>query len=78
MKIIWVLENIKQDNKFYTKLNTLLLLASVTLWKKNNPEDLVDTSEIDETFIFSPSEKNYSKDLVDTGEIIVSEGCMFY
>lgn len=39
MKIIWVLENIKQDNKFYTKLNTLLLLASVTLWKKNNPED---------------------------------------
>ena len=39
MKIIWVLENIKKDNSFYTKLNTLLLLASVTLWKKNNPED---------------------------------------
>lgn len=39
MKIIWVLENIKQDNNFYTKLNTLLLLASVTLWKKHNPKD---------------------------------------
>ncbi|RPG68918.1 MAG: hypothetical protein CBD07_001260 [Flavobacteriaceae bacterium TMED147] len=55
-----------------------LLYFSRTKIKKNNPEDLVDTSEIDETFIFSPSEKNYSKDLVDTGEIIVSEGCMFY
>ena len=30
-----------------------------------------------QTFIFSPSEKNYSKDSVDTGEIIVLEGCMF-
>jgi len=39
LKIIWVLENIKQDSTFYSKLNTLLLLASVTLWKKNNPED---------------------------------------
>ena len=39
MKIIWFLENIKKDNSFYTKLNTLLLLASVTLWKKNNPKD---------------------------------------
>ena len=31
-----------------------------------------------QTFIFHPSEKNYSKDFVDTGEIIVLEGCMFY
>ena len=55
-----------------------LLHFSRTKIKKNNTEDLVDTSEIDQTFIFSPSEKNYSKDLVDTGEIIVSDGCMFY
>lgn len=30
------------------------------------------------TFIFHPSEKNYSKDFVDTGEIIELEGCTFY
>ena len=32
----------------------------------------------DETFIFHPSEKNYSKDFLDTEEIIELEGCMFY
>ena len=52
-----------------------LLNFSSTKFKKYNAKDLVDKVE---TFIFSPSEKNYSKDLVDTGEIIVSEGCMFY
>ena len=31
-----------------------------------------------QTFIFSPSDKNYSKDLLDTGEIIEQQGCMFY
>ena len=30
------------------------------------------------TFIFSPSDKNYSKDFLDTGEIIELQGCMFY
>ena len=39
MKIIWVLENIKEDKKFYGKLNILLLLASVKLWKSHHPED---------------------------------------
>lgn len=39
MKIIWVLENIENDIKFYSRLNILLLLASVRLWKRNNPED---------------------------------------
>lgn len=44
MKIIWVLENIKSNyntREYYinSKLNTLLLLASVHLWKKNHPED---------------------------------------
>jgi len=31
-----------------------------------------------QTFIFHPSERNYSKDFVDTDEIIELEGCMFY
>ena len=31
-----------------------------------------------ETFIFHPSERNYSQDTVETDEIIVSEGCLFY
>lgn len=44
MEINWVLENIKKNNNsndFYvnSKLNILLLLASVHLWKKNHPED---------------------------------------
>ena len=39
MRIIWVLENIHNDRNFYSKFNTLLLLASVTLWKKNHPKD---------------------------------------
>lgn len=40
MKIIWVLENIQEDKDFYGKLNILLLLASVRLWKKHNPTDV--------------------------------------
>ncbi len=38
MKVIWVLENIKDDEKIFGKLNTLLLIASVKLWKKNHPD----------------------------------------
>ena len=30
-----------------------------------------------QTFIFHPSDKNYSKGLIDTGEIIEQEGCLF-
>ena len=52
-----------------------LLHFSSTKFKKYDSKDLVDKVE---TFIFSPSEKNYSKDFVDTTELIVSEGCMFY
>ena len=37
LKTIWVYENIQEDVKFYSKLNVALLLASVTLWKKNHP-----------------------------------------
>ena len=31
----------------------------------------------DQSFIFHPSDKNYSKGLIDTDEIIELEGCMF-
>ncbi len=44
MKIIWVLENIKDNQNSHdyyvnSKLNILLLLASVNLWRRNHPED---------------------------------------
>ena len=44
MKVIWVLENIKGNrnlNNYYidSRLNVLLLLSSVHLWKKYHPED---------------------------------------
>ena len=31
-----------------------------------------------QTFIFYPSERNYSEEFVDTGEIIKLDGCLFY
>lgn len=31
-----------------------------------------------QTFIFHPSERNYSEDFVETGEIFQLEGCLFY
>ncbi len=37
MEIIWVLENVKQNKKFYNKLQLLMLIASVTLWRKYHP-----------------------------------------
>lgn len=44
MKVIWVLENIKRNfntKDFYinSKLNIMLLLCSVNLWRKFHPED---------------------------------------
>lgn len=39
MKIIWVLDNIKGDKSFYSKLHILILIASVSLWKKFYPID---------------------------------------
>lgn len=44
MKVIWVLENIHKNKNNYgcyieSKLNVLLLLASVHLWRKNHRED---------------------------------------
>tara|TARA_B100000768_G_scaffold145818_1_gene138771 strand:- start:1310 stop:2185 length:876 start_codon:yes stop_codon:yes gene_type:complete len=37
MEIIWVLENVKQEDSFYNKLRILLLIASTSLWKKYHP-----------------------------------------
>jgi len=31
-----------------------------------------------QTFIFNPSERNYTEDFLDTGEIIYLAGCLFY
>ena len=31
-----------------------------------------------ETFIFHPSEKDYTQDILNTNEIIITEGCFFY
>jgi hypothetical protein len=35
------------------------------------------SSSDNQTFIFSPSDKNYSRELIDTGKIIEQEGCLF-
>ena len=39
MKIIWVLDNVEGDKSFYSKLYTLILIASIRLWKKFYPND---------------------------------------
>lgn len=39
MKIIWVFENIYKKEDSYSRMNILLMLASVRLWKKHHPED---------------------------------------
>jgi len=37
MEAIWVLENVKGDKSFYSKLEMLILIASICLWKKHHP-----------------------------------------
>jgi hypothetical protein len=37
MEVIWVLENVKEDKSFYSKLELLILVASICLWKKHHP-----------------------------------------
>ncbi len=37
MEVIWVIENVKRSKDFYTKQFTLLLAASVCLWKRYHP-----------------------------------------
>jgi|TARA_B110000908_G_C10176440_1_gene413456 hypothetical protein len=38
MEIIWVIENVKRSEDFYKKQFTLLLAASVCLWKRYHPD----------------------------------------
>jgi hypothetical protein len=37
METIWVLENVKNNKSFYSKLELLILVASICLWKKHHP-----------------------------------------
>ena len=38
MEVLWVIENVKRSEDFYTKQFTLLLAASVCLWKRYHPD----------------------------------------
>lgn len=40
MRVVWVYENIEKSSKFYSKLNILLLLSSVSLWRRNHKDDI--------------------------------------
>lgn len=37
METIWVLENVKGNNSFYSKFEIIILVASICLWKKYHP-----------------------------------------
>lgn len=37
MEAVWVLENVKGDKAFYSKLELLILVASISLWRKHHP-----------------------------------------
>lgn len=37
METIWVLENVKGDKSFYSRLELIILVASICLWKKYHP-----------------------------------------
>ena len=39
MKVIWVYENISKKREHYSQFNLLVMFASVSLWKRNHPED---------------------------------------
>jgi len=39
LKVIWVYENINKKEDHYSKFNLLVMFASVSLWKRNHPED---------------------------------------
>ena len=38
MLTIWTLDNVRKHRSFYTEFDLLMLFASVTLWKRNQPE----------------------------------------
>ncbi len=37
MEVVWVYDNIKQNKTFYSVMNILMLIASVSLWKRYHP-----------------------------------------
>lgn len=38
METLWVLENVKKDLSFYSRLQIWMLMASVSLWRKYHPQ----------------------------------------
>lgn len=42
MKVLWVLENIREHNSFYNKFDLLMMFASVTQWKKHHPTHICE------------------------------------
>jgi len=38
MEVVWVYDNIKQNKHFYSRFNILMLIASVSLWRKYHPK----------------------------------------
>tara|TARA_E500000318_G_scaffold112057_1_gene133747 strand:+ start:3703 stop:4557 length:855 start_codon:yes stop_codon:yes gene_type:complete len=67
MKVIWVLENIKKNFYFYSKFNTALLLASVKLWKKNNPQDkcVLYCDKLTKDLLFTLKVNNYWDEIIE-------------
>jgi hypothetical protein len=54
-------------------------IENIIIYKYEVIDGLLHFSSTEgQTFIFHPSEKNYSEDIVDTDEINVLEGCLFY
>lgn len=37
MEVVWTLENVKGDKSFYSRFNLLMIIASVSLWRKYHP-----------------------------------------
>lgn len=67
MKVIWVLENIRKDESFYTQLNIALLLASAFSWKKHSPGDqrVFYCDEITRNFMISRGIPNPFDEIIE-------------
>ena len=68
MNTYWVLENIREHDSFYNKLDILLLLSSVYLWKKNHPSYTTNLSV--DKLTFELLESIYGTQLWDNVEIL--------
>ena len=64
------------DYQYYGTSNEIQYTVT---YKYKVIDNLLHFSTTDgQTFIFHPSEKDYSQGVVDTDEILVMEGCLFY